>query len=247
MSTLGSGRVYVWGDNAIGDSAFIYMNMTAMMRSGLRWIVKSTAGDGVDVTAPAITITSPAGGSSTSAPTAVLAGVASDASGIASVSWSTDAGARGMATGTTSWTTGAVPLHVGDNVVTVTVADTAGNMFGASLTITRGAVLAYTGGSLASMGTTIRAIHIVELRQVIDELRVRYGLTMFAWTDPTLVPGATPLKRAHVAELRTALLQVCDTAGRLAPSFSDTTLQPGVTPMRATHLTELRAAVAALW
>jgi hypothetical protein len=247
VSTLGPGRVYVWSDNSIGDAAFTYMNMTAMMRSALRWIVKSPAGNGLDVTPPAITVTTPADHSSTSAPTATLTGIASDASGIASVSWSTDAGASGMATGTTAWTTGAVPLHVGDNVVTVTAADTAGNMFGASLTITRGVAVGYTGGTLASMGTTIRAIHIVELRQVIDELRVRYGLTRYAWTDPTLVPGATPPKRVHVEELRTALVEAYTSAGRPAPSFSDAALQPGVTPMRASHLTEVRSAVAALW
>jgi hypothetical protein len=249
VSTLGSGRVYVWSDNSIGDSAFTYGTMGAMMRAGLRWIVKSPAADGVDVTAPSVTISSPADHSSTSAPTAVVTGIASDASGIASVSWSTDAGASGMATGTTAWTTGAVPLHVGDNVVTVTAADTAGNMFGASLTITRGVALGYTGGSLASMGSTIRAIHIVELRQVIDELRVRYGLTRYAWTDSTLVPGVTQPKVSHVAELRTALAAVYTTAGRQAPTFTDATLQPGAMPIRAAHLTELRSAVAVamLW
>lgn len=55
----------------------------------------------------------------------LIAGIASDASGIASVTWSNSAGGSGTCSGTTSWDQ-TVTLQPGTNVITVTAQDTSG-------------------------------------------------------------------------------------------------------------------------
>ena len=58
-----------------------------------------------------------------------LGGTAGDTggSGLVSVAWSSDRGHSGTATGTDSWTASGVPLEKGENVITVTATDGAGN------------------------------------------------------------------------------------------------------------------------
>jgi hypothetical protein len=63
-------------------------------------------------------------------------GTASDASGVASVTWSTNTGKAGTATGTTQWNA-AIPLLVGSNQVIVRATDTAGNVTWRSVVVTR--------------------------------------------------------------------------------------------------------------
>lgn len=84
-----------------------------------------------DVTPPTCTITTPAG------PTASVytplytecAGTAADTppGTVDHVSWSTDKGESGTATGTTSWAIASLPLHLGANVLSVIAYDAAGN------------------------------------------------------------------------------------------------------------------------
>ena len=79
--------------------------------------------------APTIQITAPtAGGTHAAAATPLaLAGSAADGTGIARVSWTNAAtGGAGIAAGTTAWTAD-VPLVPGDNLITVTAVDPAGN------------------------------------------------------------------------------------------------------------------------
>ncbi|CAM3195057.1 CARDB domain-containing protein [Nocardioides dubius] len=92
-----------------------------------------------DASAPTVTITAPTAASTlvTSAGSVMLGGTASDNLGIAGVAWSNSAGGSGTASGTTSWSTAAIPLVVGANTITVTVTDTAGNTSTDSLVVTR--------------------------------------------------------------------------------------------------------------
>jgi predicted esterase len=81
-----------------------------------------------DSTAPILAVDGPTE-VVTSQSSITLSGSASDAGGsVASVTWSTDHGGSGTATGTTTWTTGSIPLDPGYNVVTVKATDTAGNI-----------------------------------------------------------------------------------------------------------------------
>jgi hypothetical protein len=53
------------------------------------------------------------------------------------VSWTTSGGAFGTAQGSASWTIPAVPLNIGDNVITLSARDSQQNQVTRSLTITR--------------------------------------------------------------------------------------------------------------
>jgi hypothetical protein len=92
---------------------------------------------GPDTTAPALTITTPSTGTmSTTAASVTIAGTASDNVGVTLVSWATNFGSAGVATGTTTWSA-AIPLLVGNNSVTVRAVDAAGNAGWRSIVVTR--------------------------------------------------------------------------------------------------------------
>jgi len=92
-----------------------------------------------DTTAPSITITSP-----TSSPsllvsnnnTVSLAGTANDNVGVTQVTWHSSRGSSGTAAGTNNWSVALIQLEIGENVLTVTARDAAGNTNTDSLTIT---------------------------------------------------------------------------------------------------------------
>jgi hypothetical protein len=90
-----------------------------------------------DTTAPNVTITGPTSGTTYTATSSsqTVSGTASDNVGVTQVSWVTDRGASGNASGTTNWTAG-IPLQSGANIVTVTARDAAGNKKTDVLTVT---------------------------------------------------------------------------------------------------------------
>jgi len=65
-----------------------------------------------------------------------IAGNASDNVGVTLVSWATNFGTAGVATGTNAWSA-AIPLLVGNNSVTVRAVDAAGNAGWRSVVISR--------------------------------------------------------------------------------------------------------------
>lgn len=108
---------------------------------------------GGDVTAPAITITGP-----TSSPTfstvnssVTVSGTASDAVGVAAVTYGSDQSDSGSATGTTAWSFNA-SLQPGVNIYTVIASDAAGNNGTDVITITKTLV----GASSISGGQNIK-------------------------------------------------------------------------------------------
>jgi hypothetical protein len=105
----------------------------------------------------------------------------------------------------------------------------------------------FTDDPLTVAVTTVKVVHVTELRQQVDQLRARYGLSGFAWTDGTLQAGATPVKAVHLLELRTALGEVCVVAGETPPVYTDPAVVAGKTVVSAAHLTEIRALIARLW
>ena len=95
------------------------------------------ANPGPDKTPPSLNITSP--GStvvSTSSASFTVSGTASDNVGVTSVKWSTSFGDSGTASGTTNWSAN-VPLLVGNNTVTVSAYDAAGNSTWRAITVVR--------------------------------------------------------------------------------------------------------------
>lgn len=110
----------------------------------------STAGNGggggsTDTSAPSVAITSPTGSSgySTKTSTITLAGSASDNIGVNSIAWSNNRGGTGAATGTTEWTISNISLQTGDNIITVTAKDAAGNASSDAITITYNPSIAF--------------------------------------------------------------------------------------------------------
>lgn len=66
-----------------------------------------------------------------------VAGSASSKVGVSSVTWSTDKGESGTASGTDSWSIDQVPLAIGTNTITVTATDGAGETVSDSIVINR--------------------------------------------------------------------------------------------------------------
>jgi len=90
-----------------------------------------------DTTPPTLTIASPGATSiSTSASTIAFSGTASDNVGVTKITWSTNTGQSGTATGTASWTC-TIPLLTGSNVVTIRAYDAAGNSSWRSVVVSK--------------------------------------------------------------------------------------------------------------
>ncbi len=98
---------------------------------------------------------------------------------------------------------------------------------------------AFTDNTLTAGSTTVKAQHIVELRQAVDALRAVAGLGPAPWTDPTLLPGSTVIKAVHITELRTYLEDAATRLGYAAGSYTDPALAPGYVIKRV-HIEELR-------
>ena len=91
-----------------------------------------------DITAPSVSINSPTTGSSysTGSSTLNISGSASDNVGVTQVTWSNNRGGSGTCSGTTSWSKSGMTLYEGQNIITVTARDAAGNTASDTLTVT---------------------------------------------------------------------------------------------------------------
>lgn len=116
-----------------------------------------SSGDDKDATAPTLTIREPTDAPSytTSKPSITISGTASDNEGIEQVIWESDTGRAGEAIGTSSWEAEIV-LSPGENQITVTAMDAAGNTGSDSLTITlKSAAYTLSGTITAASNTAI--------------------------------------------------------------------------------------------
>ena len=109
----GNKTVYVWYKDTDGN-------------------ISETASDSItlDKTAPTVTITSPTSNSNYTATTSfiTLRGNASDSmSGLSNITWHNSKGGSGTASGADNWTISNVALSQGDNLITMTANDNAGN------------------------------------------------------------------------------------------------------------------------
>jgi hypothetical protein len=91
-----------------------------------------------ETTDPSISITSPTSNSiyNTSSSSLNIGGTASDNVGVTLVSWSNDRGGSSNCTGTISWSKSGIALSSGQNEITVTAKDAAGNTGTDILTVT---------------------------------------------------------------------------------------------------------------
>lgn len=100
--------------------------------------VTGDSGNGTDQSGPSVTITNPdAPEIDTTDLSMDLKGTSQSPNGIASVSWESDSGEAGSASGTESWSISRIPLKLGSNTITVTATDTAGQTHGDKIVINR--------------------------------------------------------------------------------------------------------------
>ncbi len=91
-----------------------------------------------DTTPPTVTIATPTSGSTYSTSNSLLSigGSASDNTAVTTVSWKNDRGGSGNCSGTSTWSQSGIGLSSGQNVITVTAKDAAGNTGTDTLTVT---------------------------------------------------------------------------------------------------------------
>jgi hypothetical protein len=94
----------------------------------------------------------------------------------------------------------------------------------------------FTDDPLVAGVTIVRAIHINQLRQAVNEIRGRAGLPAYSFTD-TIAPGVV-VKAIHINELRTALDEARARLGLSTGGWTGT-ISPGVI-IRAIHIQEIR-------
>lgn len=136
----------------------------------------------------------------------------------------------------------ASPTYSTTTAATLTVGDVS-----AAFDVTTLAGRAFADDPLLPKATVVKAVHITDLRQAIDALRVRYGLEAFAWSDPSLAAGGTPIKAVHIVDLRTALDAAYAAATLPTPVYAVPTLVIRKSVVTAADIAELRAAITALW
>ncbi len=107
-------------------------NVTTGLNNTTRPVTLTVTPATGDTTPPTVVITSPA--TATSSP-ATVSGTAADNLGVSTVSWSNSrTGGTGAATGTTAWSA-SIPLAPGNNLITITARDAAGNAGSATQTL----------------------------------------------------------------------------------------------------------------
>jgi hypothetical protein len=269
-STAGGQTVTIWGGNFVPFETAVTFNgvpatsvlvepsglsLTAVTPAGAAGpaeiIVTTLRGSSTPLTgftysAPAPTVSSvvPTGGSVAGGTTVTVTGTDFGA-GQTTVTVGGVAATGVNVSGTTSLTA-VTPAHV-PGAVDLVVTTPGGSATLANGYTYVGALSPFTDDPLTATGTVVKAVHITELRQRVDQLRARYALSPFGWTDATLVQGGTPVRAVHVAELRTALNGVYAASGRTAPTYTQATLTGGSTVVRAADVAELRAAVVSVW
>lgn len=107
-----------------------------------------------------------------------------------------------------------------------------------------GPALRFTDDPITAGTTTVKALHITEMRTRIDSLRSQAGLGAFTYSDSALTAGTTMIRAQHIVDLRTALEAVYTQLGLTLPTYTDSTLDASAR-IKAVHITELRAAIVA--
>jgi hypothetical protein len=164
----GQKTVYVWYKDVAGN-------------------VSSTASDSIilDTTAPIVTITSPTSSdtyTTTSSPLSLSGSASDSSSGVKEVTWSNDKGGSGTASGTTYWSVSSISLTSGDNKITVTAKDNAGNTSTDTITVT------YNAGSAPTV-TTGSATNVTSTSATVTGTVNANGLSTTAWFEYGTVKG----------------------------------------------------------
>jgi len=99
--------------------------------------------------------------------------------------------------------------EAGSQSIALSTADTLGLASGVTSRSFSYASAVWTDASLVANATPIKATHMQELRNAVDQVRAYYGMVTYTWAE-ALVAGVTSLAgwTSHVYEIRTAIDQV---------------------------------------
>jgi hypothetical protein len=101
--------------------------------------------------------------------------------------------------------------------------------------------IAFTDDPLTALTTTVKAVHITQLRTAVNAMRVAANL------DPldadTTVGSGLIVRAQHVLDLRTGLDEARSMIGLAPLTYTDAVITAGATTIKAAHVTELRNGV----
>lgn len=98
----------------------------------------------------------------------------------------------------------------------------------------------FTDDPLVAQVTSVKAVHITELRQRINELRAATGLSAFGYST-TITPFVSVIAAADINELRAALNPARTLLGLPSVSYTDDPIAAGTTVVRTSHVDQLRS------
>jgi hypothetical protein len=100
----------------------------------------------------------------------------------------------------------------------------------------------FTDPALIPNVTTVKAVHMTELRTAVDAVRLLATISAASYTPPVPAPGGQ-VKRVNVTELRAALDAARSALGLSAITYVDSTITAGSTKIKAFHLVDVRQGV----
>ena len=144
-----------------------------------------------DTTAPSVAITAPVATATytTSNQQLAMSGTSSDNDEVETVFWSNSRGGAGVCTGTSAWSIAAVPLALGQNVITVSASDEAGNVATKTLTVTRTDATPPVVAITAPVSSTTYATNNPQIT-VAGTASDNVGVTTVSWSNDRGGSGA---------------------------------------------------------
>ncbi|MEO8036010.1 MAG: hypothetical protein ABI837_16360 [Acidobacteriota bacterium] len=99
----------------------------------------------------------------------------------------------------------------------------------------------FTDDPLIVRTTSMKAVHLTELRIAVNAVRAAAGLAATSFSDPSLATGLR-IKAIHLTELRTSLDAARLALGMPAIAYTDPMLAAG-SMIKAAHVRDLRSGV----
>lgn len=99
----------------------------------------------------------------------------------------------------------------------------------------------FTDPTLTVNTTTVKAVHVNELRTAVNAMLALSSHSAATYTDTTITAGTSLIHGVDITELRTNLNNARGFIGFGTITFTDPTITAGTTPIKAVHVNELRA------
>ncbi len=193
-SVNGTKTVYVWYRDAIGNISIVSSDTIIL-----------------DEQAPDITIDTPTASASyiVTTNTITLGGTSSDNySGISKVTWTNNRGGSGEATGTINWNIYNIALYSGNNIITVTATDGAGNIATDIITITRGIAPVISTQDTTNIATESATINgMVNAGFIATTAWFEYGITSGVYPNTTTPQNITGNIDTAISDNLSGLIQ----------------------------------------